>query len=473
MTVTNYTRAALQQIATQTAHSFQAQICAIFLPADGRVDEFSVFGGEKASAINQDDFLALSPTFSGNAQPRCLNALEYSCGEFESVFRRLQPYAIESFIAISMIAQGAACGTLALFFTSPRLFSENEMQHLSTVANTAALSLELAREREKNSSGEKNSALENMLTKSTAMNHVHEVMKKAAVTDANVLIFGESGAGKELIARGIHNLSRRYANAFIPVDCVALPTNLLESELFGFEKGAFTGATGMKHGLFELADQGTFFLDEICELDSMLQAKLLRILQERQFRRIGGKELINVDIRVISATNRNPEAAVRENFLREDLYFRLNVIPIHVPALRERKEDIPALAAGFIAKFTHANGLGPKELAPETTRVLVNYAWPGNVRELQNIMERLASLCPRRIILPDDLPAYICTDISTAETAPADPVIQPLRSWRENLNAFKRSYFKKLLEQTHGDISEAARQAKVSARTLYRIAHKP
>jgi transcriptional regulator with PAS, ATPase and Fis domain len=303
------------------------------------------------------------------------------------------------------------------------------------------------------------------------MTRVLEVMKKAAVTDANVLIFGESGAGKELIARGIHNLSRRNTNAFIPVDCVALPTNLLESELFGFEKGAFTGAIIRKHGLFELADQGTFFLDEICELDPMLQAKLLRVLQERQFRRIGGKNLINVDIRVISATNRNPEAAVREKFLREDLYFRLNVIPIYVPALRERKEDIPSLAACFIEKFTHANGLDPKELAPETTRFLVNYDWPGNVRELQNIMERVASLSPRRIILPDDLPAGIRTHTSSIQAA-TDPMIQPSRSWRENLNAFKRTYFKKLLEQTHGDIPEAARQAKVSPRTLYRIAHK-
>jgi transcriptional regulator with PAS, ATPase and Fis domain len=312
--------------------------------------------------------------------------------------------------------------------------------------------------------------VENMLTKSTAMNRVLEVMKKAAVTDANVFIFGESGAGKELIARGIHTLSRRNQNAFIPVDCVALPSNLLESELFGFDKGAFTGAFSKKHGLFELAEQGTFFLDEICELDLMLQAKLLRVLQERQFRRIGGQDLINVDIRVISATNRNPETAVREKILREDLYFRLNVIPIYVPALRERKEDIPLLAAHFIKKFIHANGLGPKELAPETTRLLLEYDWPGNVRELQNIMERMGSLCPRRVILPEDLPACIRTQASNAPVA-SDPMIQTSGSWRENLSAFKRTYFKKLLEQTHGDIFEAARQAKVSPRTLYRITH--
>jgi transcriptional regulator with PAS, ATPase and Fis domain len=252
---------------------------------------------------------------------------------------------------------------------------------------------------------------------------------------------------------------------------VALPASLLESELFGFEKGAFTGAINRKHGLFELADQGTFFLDEICELDPMLQAKLLRVLQERQFRRIGGKNLINVDIRVISATNRNPEAAVQEKVLREDLYFRLNVIPIYVPALRERKEDIPPLAARFIEKFVHANGLDPKELAPETTQFLLDYDWPGNVRELQNTMEQMVSLSSRSMILPDDLPACIRKHTSNTRVS-TEPVIQPSRSWRENLNAFKRAYFKKLLDQTHGDISEAARQAKVSPRTLYRLAHK-
>lgn len=471
MTITNLMRDALQQITLQTAQSFKAQICCIFLSANGNFNDSIIFGAENASSINPQDFLELFHTFTANVQPLYLNSSEHASGEFESVFRRLQPYAIKSFIVIPMIAQGAVCGTLALFFTVPRDFSEHEILHLSTLANTAALSLDLALNGEKSSSHENSGALESILAKSVAMNRVLEVMKKAAVTDANVLIFGESGAGKELIARGIHNLSRRQTSAFIPVDCVALPTNLLESELFGFEKGAFTGALGTKHGLFELADQGTFFLDEICELDLMLQAKLLRVLQERQFRRIGGKNLINVDIRVISATNHNPEAAVREKFLREDLYFRLNVIPIYVPALRERKEDIPSLAACFIEKFTQANSLGPKELAPETIRLLVNYDWPGNVRELQNIMERVASLCPRRTILSDDLPANIRTHTSSPKAAPA-PLIQPSRSWRENLNAFKRTYFKKLLEQTHGDIPEAARQAKVSPRTLYRIAHK-
>ncbi len=410
MIITNHMRAALQQIATQTANSFQAPICCIFPSADGNLNEPPVFGGVNALSMNLNGFREFSDMLPPIGKPLYLNSLELAPKEFEGALCHLQPHAIESFIAIPMIAHDAVCGTLVLFFHTSRHFSENEILHLSAVANTAALSLDLARDGGKNSSRENSSVWENILTKSAAMNRVLEIMKKAAVTDANVLIFGESGVGKELIARGIHNLSRRHANAFIPVDCVALPKNLLESELFG--------------------------------------------------------------IRVISATNRNPENAVREKFLREDLYFRLNVIPIYVPALRERKDDIPSLAAFFIKKFIHANGLPPKDLAPETTRLLVNYSWPGNVRELQNIMERVASLCPRRTILPDDLPANIRTHTPLSLKAASDSLIQTSRSWRENLNTFKHTYFKKLLEQTHGDIPEAARQAKVSPRTLYRLARK-
>jgi len=347
--------------------------------------------------------------------------------------------------------------------------TENEMLHPSAVAKTAALVFDFeAGEKPPNHSN--GAQFENIVAKSAAMQGVFDIMQKAAKTDASVLIFGESGAGKELVARGIHNLSRRKKKAFIPVDCVALPANLIESELFGFEKGSFTGAVGRKHGLFEFADQGTFFFDEICELDLMLQAKLLRVLQERQFRRVGGQNLLHVDMRVISATNRDPKTAVKEKVLREDLYFRLNVIPIYVPALRERKEDIPLLSAHFIAKFAEANNLGPKELAPETIQVLQEYEWPGNVRELQNTMQRVVLLCPRRMILPEDLPADVKKLRPTVPSGGiSSPRLDAASSWHEDLENFKRLYFKKLLEQTQGDFCAAARQAKVSLRTLYRI----
>jgi transcriptional regulator with PAS, ATPase and Fis domain len=201
----------------------------------------------------------------------------------------------------------------------------------------------------------------------------------------------------------------------------------------------------------------------------MLQAKLLRVLQERQFRRIGGHHLINVDIRVISATNRNPELAVREKVFREDLYFRLNVIPIYAPALRERKEDIPLLANYFITKFAGSNHIDRKELAPETVHALQNYDWPGNIRELQNTMERVIALCPHFIILPEDLPGEVKLK-KTVKHKATGAQFYSLKTWRENLAAFKRDYFKNLLEQNNGDIPAAACQARVSRRTLYRIA---
>ncbi|HEX9653058.1 MAG TPA: sigma-54 dependent transcriptional regulator, partial [bacterium] len=262
------------------------------------------------------------------------------------------------------------------------------------------------------------------------MRLVYEIMQRAAVTDTNVLIYGESGTGKELIAQGIHCLSRRQKKAFIAVDCVALPSNLLESELWGFEKGAFTGAIGRKKGLLEFADHGTFFMDEIGELDPMLQAKLLRVLQERNFRRIGGQNLISVDVRVISATNRDPEIAVRDGHLREDLYYRLNVIPIRVPALRERKDDIPLLLKYFMNKFAHANGFHPKELDPETIQTVQDYYWPGNVRELQNVVARVVSLCRGHVILPEDLLSFITPQASTTSSL-TTPMLDPSKTWKE------------------------------------------
>ena len=198
-------------------------------------------------------------------------------------------------------------------------------------------------------------SFDNIISITRPMQTIFDKIVQVAKTDANILIYGESGTGKELIARSIHAHSLRKEGAFIAVDCVALPSALLESELFGYEKGAFTGATKPKNGLLELAQKGTFFLDEICELNFDLQAKLLRVLQERQFRRLGGKKLINVDIRIISATNKNPEKAMLNNKLRQDLYYRLNVIPIHLPPLRDRKEDIPLLADHFMKKFCYGN----------------------------------------------------------------------------------------------------------------------
>ncbi|MDZ7289986.1 MAG: sigma 54-interacting transcriptional regulator [candidate division KSB1 bacterium] len=470
MIINNRVRAALQQIAAQISNAFQAQICVIALSENSRIVETLLHWGENFSSLIPQDLHESLNALSSLRQPLHISSRDHDTGEFGGFSYFLSAQGFQAFIAIPIVSNAIPCGTLCLFFTNPRDFPESEILHLAAVTNAIALALNLEAY-EKPPAHDYGYSLESIITQSPAMYHVFDIMKKAALTDANVLIFGESGTGKELIARGIHNLSRRKNNAFIPVDCVALPSSLLESELFGFEKGAFTGAMGRKHGLLEFADHGTFFLDEITELDPLLQAKLLRVLQERQFRRIGGQNLISVDIRVISATNRNPEAAVKEKILREDLYFRLNVIPIYVPALRERKEDIPILATHFIDKFIQANDLGPKELAPETMSTLQEYHWPGNVRELQNVIERVISLCSGDIILPSDLALHI-RHHRPLSAASIISTLQAPRSWREELKAFKELYFKNLLEQTHGHIPEAARHAKVSLRTVYRIAQK-
>ncbi|MDZ7289912.1 MAG: sigma-54 dependent transcriptional regulator [candidate division KSB1 bacterium] len=312
---------------------------------------------------------------------------------------------------------------------------------------------------------------DNIVGTNARMKEIFEKVKKVARTDANIMIYGESGTGKELIARSIHAHSPRAKGPFIPVDCVALPGNLLESELFGYEKGAFTGAYASKRGLLELANEGTFFLDEICELNLDLQAKLLRVLQERQFRRIGGKDLINVNIRVISATNRDPLNAVKEKRLRHDLYYRLNVIPIYLPPLRERRDDIPLLAQSFLRKFCGENDRQIMRFSDEAMKRLMRYSWPGNVRELQNVVERMVSLADGRIVGVEDLPDYLREEQEPAGSdgfsIPTDLSLREARKrWMET---FEKKYLIELLNRYNGNISRVARKAGVHRMTIYRM----
>jgi len=243
--------------------------------------------------------------------------------------------------------------------------------------------------------------------KSKAMQEIFYVMEMVSESNANVLITGESGTGKELVARAIHKKSLRNTKPFIIVDCTTIPENLLESELFGHEKGAFTGAVDRKIGLFELAHEGTVFLDEIGELPMFLQKKLLRFLQEKEIQRIGSTTRIKVDVRVISATNRDLEKSIKEGTFREDLYWRLNVVRINLPPLRERKEDIPLLVNHFLNKYSDENNKPIPQIDPEVMDALVNYDWPGNVRELANVIERAVVLSPSGIISMKHLPKRI------------------------------------------------------------------
>ena len=243
-----------------------------------------------------------------------------------------------------------------------------------------------------------------MIGASPEMRKIYQVVEQAAPTTASVLITGESGTGKELVAQTVHALSPRGQMPYVPINCAAIPETLLESEIFGHEKGAFTGAMERRQGVFELADRGTIFLDEIAEMTPQTQVKLLRVLQERRFRRLGGRVETPVDVRVIAATNQDPMQAVRDNKLREDLYYRLNVFAIALPPLRDRKEDLPLLTQAFIAEFADRNGKAVKAISGEAMRKLEQYHWPGNVRELRNVIERATILAEGEFIEAKHLP---------------------------------------------------------------------
>ncbi len=246
-----------------------------------------------------------------------------------------------------------------------------------------------------------------IIGKSAQMRKVMEIVEQVADTKASVLITGESGVGKELVANAIHNLSSRRDKNLIKVHCAALSESLLESELFGHEKGAFTGAIARKKGRFELADQGTIFLDEIGEINQTVQIKILRVLQEKKFERVGGEETLDVDVRILSATNRDLKSEIEKGTFREDLYYRLNVVNIHVPPLRERKEDISLLAAAFLKEFVQENGKNIEGIDPKVHLALYNYNWPGNIRELRNCIESSVVMCKGKVITMDDMPPSI------------------------------------------------------------------
>lgn len=308
-------------------------------------------------------------------------------------------------------------------------------------------------------------SFDNIIAIAKPMRDIFDKVIQVAKTDANVMIYGENGTGKELIARSIHAYSQRKGGAFVAVDSVALPTTMLESELFGYEKGAFTGATQPTNGLLELAHKGTLFIGEICELNIDLQTKLLKVLKERQFKRWGSKKLINIDVRIISATNKNPEKAMLENRLREDLYYRLNAVPILLPPLRERKEDIPLLISHFIKKFCEVNNKKRMRISPEALRCLQHYHWPGNVRELQSIVERLVSLNHTSVIMLKDLPTEFQDNYKLILSYDL-PLKQARKKW---VAKFEKNYLLNLLAKCNGNISKVAKLAQVNRMTIYRM----
>ncbi len=253
--------------------------------------------------------------------------------------------------------------------------------------------------------------VDGIIGNSPALAEVFKILEKVAPTESTVLVTGESGTGKELLVRALHRNSKRKDKAFVPINCGAIPKELLESELFGHEKGAFTHAIRSRPGRFELADGGTIFLDEIGEMDLSLQVKILRALQEKEIERVGGTQIKKVDVRVVAATNRDLEDEVQAGRFREDLFYRLNVIPLHLPPLRERDGDIITLAEHFLGRFCREKERGGLSLSERAKEMFLTYSWPGNVRELENFMERLSILCDSKEVAPEDLPDKIWTDI--------------------------------------------------------------
>ena len=345
-------------------------------------------------------------------------------------------------------------------------FNEDHLQLVTAIAGISAVALENARrlrwlEQENQRLLNEITLDRTLVGESARMKEVFQFLVRVSPTEATVLIGGESGTGKELAARAIHRNSPRSGKPFLAINCATIPENLLESELFGYEKGAFTGATAQKKGRLEVGDGGVVFLDEIGELAPTLQVKLLRVLQERQFERVGGNRPISVDIRLIAATNRNLEEAVRGGEFRQDLYFRLNVVSLTMPPLRDRKEDIPLLSNFFVEKYCKRTGTKPKPLSREAITCLVNYDWPGNVRELENVIERALVLGSSDDILPEDFPEALL------ERNPS-PGVQGAK-YHAAVTELKKQLIRGALEEALGNYTEAARLLGVHPNYLHRL----
>jgi Nif-specific regulatory protein len=374
---------------------------------------------------------------------------------------------VRSVLAVPLEVQDKLLGVLYLDASSQVARFDSELLQLVTaLGNVAALAIENARRLER--LGDENRRLQqelniqhSMVGESQRMRAVYQFVSRVAPRESTVLINGESGTGKELVARAIHSNSTRADRPFVAINCAAIVDTLLESELFGHEKGAFTGAVGQKKGKLETAEGGTVFLDEVGELAAPLQAKLLRVLQEREFERVGGTRSIKLDIRLIAATNVDLNEASRTGKFRQDLYYRLNVVSIEVPPLRERAEDIPLLAAYFTARYSEKVNRRVAGISPKARACLLHYPWPGNVRELENAIERAVVLGSTELILPEDLP-----DSILEETASAG---EPVTALHDGIREAKKKIIEQAIEQANGNYTDAAGLLGVHPNHLFRL----
>ncbi len=383
--------------------------------------------------------------------------------EAESLLER----RVHSVLAVPLEVQGNILGAMYLDASSPGArFDADLLQLVTTLGNITALAIENARHVERLGGenrrlNEELSIHHSMIGESKAMHEVYGFVSRVAGRDSTVLISGESGTGKELVARAVHTNSGRADKPFVAINCAAITETLLESELFGHERGAFTGAVSQKKGKLEVAEGGTVFLDEIGELAVPMQAKLLRVLQEREFERVGGTRPIKLDVRLIAATNRDLKEASRTGGFRPDLYYRLNVVSLHMPALRERREDIPMLAAFFATQYGEKVKRRVAGISPEARACLTRYEWPGNVRELENAIERAVVLGSTELILAEDLP-----DSILEETAASG---EPVSALHDGIREAKKVLIERAIEQANGNYTDAARILGVHPNHLFRL----
>jgi transcriptional regulator with GAF, ATPase, and Fis domain len=375
--------------------------------------------------------------------------------------------SVRSLLCVPLIVFNRVTGCIYLDSTSPtgRLLEEH-LQLVAAIAGISAVALENARrlqwlEQENQRLTVEISQERSLVGESARMKEVYQLLARVAPTDSTVLIVGESGTGKELAARALHRNSPRASKPFVAINCAAIPETLLESDLFGHERGAFTGAAGLKKGRLEVADGGVVFLDEIGDLTPAMQVKLLRVLQEREFERVGGTHPIKVDIRLIAATNINLEEAVQNGPFRQDLYYRLAVVKLAMPALREHKEDIPMLARHFVQKHAKRCKVKPRPISREALACLVNYDWPGNVRELENAIERALVLGVSEMVLPEDLPESLLERTPSPEAGEA--------KYHAAVKELKKQLILDAVEQTHGSYTDAARILGVHPNYLHRL----
>jgi len=440
---------------------------AILLIEDDLQDFSSIFGLDRQEGPNRE--VRVSRTITERVLREGISFLSNDLqqndafGESQSLIAS----RIQALLCVPLMLFEKAVGVIYLYTSDAMTrFDKDQLQLVTAIAGIAAVALENARHFEwlvsENQRLQEDIQVEhNMIGESQRMRDVYQFIARVAPTSSTVLILGESGTGKELAARATHLNSPRKAKAFVAVNCAALTETLLESELFGHEKGAFTGAVAQKKGKLEVADGGTLFLDEVGEMPALLQVKLLRVLQEQEFERVGGTRTLHVDIRLIAATNKDLEEAIRQGTFRQDLYYRLNVVSLSMPPLRERREDIPLLASYFVQKYSDKCNRKVRGISSEARARLTNYDWPGNVRELENAIERGVVLGTTELILPEDLPEAVL------ETA--TPISGGVANYHEAVTEAKKQLILKAVEQAEGNYTEAAKLLGVHPNYLHRL----